>query len=235
MMLGHGPMRATLVFLAFSALSGCTSALIEGAKSKDVDLSPNALALKLVSASVLQDARDTEEPGSRVYLCLSRKRLPDGPEESRLVGLSLPYPFTNELDQNLGFRKEGDGLVLESGLVTVDGCAATGKTLVRQLPIVEADGLQRVEVPENQQDAIVVSYRTVAGLGLGYISIAPILGGYHSFMVDLRQTPLYAEHRGARPYLLLLTPITAVGDALLATYVLSVVTIACADKPGPCY
>jgi hypothetical protein len=244
MPLRQGRLRATFCFLAFAVLPGCTGILIESTKPKEVHLGANSVAVKLVSASVLRDEpAHAEEPTSRIYLCLSRTLLPDGPEQSMLVGLRLPYPFTNVPDENLPFHKVGrskvgDSLVLESdGLDVLEGCETpAGKALVRELRIVEAGG-QKLALPEDQEDAIVVSYQTMEGLGIGYISAAPIFGGYRSFTIDLAQTPLYAEHKGARPYLLLLTPITAVGDVILGTALLftaGTLSAVCAGSANPC-
>jgi hypothetical protein len=214
-------LRPTLCFVACTVLLGCTGVLIESSKSKEVRLAPNEVAMKLVSASVLRDTRSGESQQSRIYLCITRTLRPDGAEQSMLVGLKIPYPFTDEPEENSLFHKEGSSIVLGSdGLDLVDGCETpAGKMLVRQLRVVEAGG-QKLAVPEGQEDAIVVSYQTIDGLGIGYISAAPIFGGYRSFTVDLAQTPLYTEHKGARPYLLLLTPVTAVGDVMLGTALL---------------
>ena len=220
-------MRAALFALALTVLPGCTSTMIEGAKPKEVRVGADAVALKLVSASILRDGG--EDSRSHVYLCLQRTLLPDGPEKSVLVSLAPSYPFTRERGEYFPFNEVRGQLVMETaGSQLFEGCGTPrGKTLLKQLPIVEAEPDERVALPENHNDAIVVSYQTPDRLGVGYISAAPIFGAHHSFTIDLSQSPVYTEYKGARPYLLLLTPVTVVGDAVLVTSLFfTVVTIA---------
>ncbi len=219
-------MRAALFALALTVLPACTSTMIEGSKPKEVRVGADAVALKLVSASILQDR--SEDPRLHVYLCLKRTLLPNGLEKAVLVSLAPSYPFTHERGEYFPFNEVRGQLVMETSASQLfEGCATPrGKALLEQLPIVEAKADERLALPENQKDAIVVSYQTGDRLGLGYISAAPVFGGHHSFTIDLSQSPVYTEYKDARPYLLLLTPVTVVGDAVLVTSLFfTVVTI----------
>jgi hypothetical protein len=220
-----GLMRTALFALALALLSGCTSAVVEGSKPKEVRVGADAVVLKLVSASILENNSDKIR---RVHLCFKRTILPDGPETSVLVSLAPFYSFATERGTYFPFREEGGNLVLETnGSALFEGCETpTGRTFIRQLPIIEADGDQKVALPENQKDAIVVAYHGRNAPGIGYISAARVFGEHHSFSVDLSQSPLYVEYKDARPYLLLLTPVTVAGDAVLMTSLFfSVVTV----------
>jgi hypothetical protein len=54
----------------------------------------------------------------------------------------------------------------------------------------------------------------VAGLSLDYISAAPVFG-YRNVSIDVTQSALYTEREGAKPYLLLFTPVTVLTDGVL--------------------
>ena len=43
-----------------------------------------------------------------------------------------------------------------------------------------------------------------------------MFGGYHHVSLDLRQSALYSERDGPKPYLLLLTPLAVVADVPVA-------------------
>jgi hypothetical protein len=210
-------MRRYFCILVSTLLLGCTSTLIEGSKPKEVRVGSNDVALKLVSASILQDTGET--PESHGYLCLMRTLLPDGPEKLVLVSLAPAYPFAQAQGTYFPFNEIDGQLVMEtSGSRLFEGCESPrGKIFLEQLPIIEAKVDERLTLPENHKDAVVVSYQTPGHLGVGYISAAQIFGAHHSFTVDLSQSPVYTEYKGARPYLLLLTPVTVAGDAVLLT------------------
>jgi hypothetical protein len=213
-------MRRSLLIAALTVLTGCTNATIEASKARQVGVAADTIALKLVSASILgptSSAPETE-PQDRLYLCIARTRLPDGPEESFLVRVPQPYPFVDERRAHYPFHEVGPSLVLAVGTNAdiASGCATPkGMSLVDGLPIIEAVPDEHVDLPAGRKDAIIYTQRNEHGLSLAYISAAPIFGGYHSVAIDLTRSVLYTEYRGARPYLLLLTPITAAGDIVL--------------------
>lgn len=192
------------MFLAAIALTGCaTKAVIEASKERDVDLQPEAVPLKLLSASVLQEGGDAKAR-SHLYLCLKRSRQGQ-PERFVLVRISESYPFAD--DNHQAYPLRGGVMIPEGGISNLfEGCDnPAGTKLMRQLPIIEAIPSQRVTLPEGAADALVVSPRGESGLGLAYMSAAPIFGGYHAVTLDLTASSLYVEHRESRPYLLLLT------------------------------
>lgn len=199
------------MFLAAMALTGCvTKAVVRASEERDVDLDPGTVPLRLMSASVLQEA-SAAGPQSRLYLCITRQ---GEPEKSVLVRIAQSYPFTD--DDHSAYLADSGLVVLPAGNPSnlFDGCSnPAGTSLVRQLPIVEAARNQRVTLPDGATEAVVASSRGESGLGLAYASATPISGGYHAVTLDLSASPLYVEHRAARPYLLLLTPLTALHDA----------------------
>jgi hypothetical protein len=216
-------MRRLLLIVAAVLLTGCTTAeTIEAAKPRQVSVDAASVALKLVSASVLERAdRGTgsqEERQERLSLCIARSILPDGPAQSFLVTVSQPYPFVDERRVRYPFHVVGDSLVLSVGLNTdvAAGCdTPKGMVMVDRLPVIEAKSGEPVTLPEDRKDAIVFSQRDEHNLSLAYVSAGPIFGGYHSLAIDLSRSALYTEYKSAKPYLLLLTPITAVGDVVL--------------------
>ena len=217
--------------LMLMALAGCTASVIDGAKPKQVYIDKNTVALELVSASILQrPGKGMEtEPQSRMYLCLTRTNLSDQSEKSFLVRVPGPYPFADEPRHDYPFREVETSLVVAAGdkADVLDGCEPPdGTTLIKQLSILDAKPNLGVVLPENTKDAIIVSHHGPHGLGLAYVSVVPVFGGHYSFAIDLSRSALYTEYKGPRPYLLLLTPITAVGDVVLGVaIVFTVATI----------
>ena len=218
--------------LAAMSLTGCaTKAVIEASREQDVDLRPETVPVKLLWASVVEDG-DGAESQSHLYLCLSR--MPNGEtERSFLVRIAEPYPFAD--DDRSTYRADS-GLVLRAGGYAnlFEGCPEPPRArLVTQLPIIEAKRGRPVALPKGDPDAFVVSPKGESGLGLAYMSAAPIFGGYHAVAIDLSRSPLYVEHQEGRPYLLLLTPVTALGDVTFAATVGAVVFLA-EFIPGAC-
>lgn len=215
-------MRRSLLIAALALLAGCTEATIDAAKPQQVSVEASSVALRLVSASVLERADkgsgSQEERQTRLHLCIARRILPDGPEESFLVRVPQPYPFANERRERYPFHVVETALVLSVGLNAdiAKGCE-TPKGLVEldRLPVIEARSGEQVSLPDGRQDAIVFSQRDDHGLSIAYMSAAPIFGGYHSVAIDLSKSALYTEYKSAKPYLLLLTPIAAVSDMML--------------------
>jgi hypothetical protein len=212
-----------LLVAAVALLTGCTTAeTIEASKPRQVSVDSSSVALKLVSAAILERADkgtgSEEERQARLYLCIDRNILPDGPEQSFLVTVSQPYPFINERHERHPFHVVGDSLVLSVGLNAdvATGCdTPKGMVVADRLPVIEAKPREQVTLPEGRRDAVVFSQRDDHGLSLAYVSAAPIFGGYHSVAIDLSRSALYTEYKGGKPYLLLLTPIAAVSDVVL--------------------
>jgi hypothetical protein len=233
-------MRSSLLIAALALLAGCTEETIEASKPLQVSVDASSVQLKLVSAAVLERAEtgtgSQEERHARVHLCIARTILPDGPEQTFLVTVSQPYPFVNERRERYPFHVVDNALVLSVGLNAdvAKGCdMPKGMIEVDRLPLIEAKSGQRVTLPAGRQDAIVFSQRDAHGLSLAYVSQAPIFGGYHSLAIDLSKSALYTEYKSAKPYLLLLTPIAAVGDVVLTMALAFSATIS-AVCPGTC-
>jgi|HubBroStandDraft_1064217.scaffolds.fasta_scaffold22467_3 hypothetical protein len=212
-----------LLVAAVVLVTGCTTAeTIEAAKPRQVSVDAGSVALKLVSAAVIERADrgmgSEEERQERLHLCVARTILPSGPEQFFLVTVSQPYPFVNERRARYPFHVVGDSLVLSVGLNTdvVAGCdTPKGMVLVDRLSVIEAKSGEKVTLPDGRKDAIVFSQRDEHGLSLAYVSAGPIFGGYHSLAIDISKSALYTEYKGGKPYLLLLTPIAAVSDVML--------------------
>jgi hypothetical protein len=236
-------MRRSLLIAALALLAGCTEATIEASKPRQVSVDASSVQLKLVSAAVLeradQGSGSEEERHARLYLCIARTILPDGPEQSFLVTVSQPYPFVNERRERYPFHVVDDALVLSVGLNAdvAQGCdRPKGLIEVDRLPVIETKSGEQVTLPEGRPDAIVFSERDAHGLSLAYVSEAPIFGGYHSLAIDLSKSALYTEYKSAKPYLLLLTPIAAVGDVVISMALAFSATISavCPSAFGSC-
>jgi hypothetical protein len=214
--------RRLSLIAAATLIAGCTVDTIEAAKPRQVSVDSGAVALKLVSASVFERADkgtgSQEELHQRLHLCISRRIVPDGPEQSFLVAVSQPYPFVNERRERYPFHVVNDSLVLSVG-TNADiamGCEPPkGMVEASRLRIMEATPGEKLQLKEGETDAIVFSARDEHALSVAYVSAAPVFGGYHSVAIDVSHSALYTEYKGGKPYLLLLTPIAAVGDVML--------------------
>jgi hypothetical protein len=162
--------------------------------------------------------RPTNSAGdARLYLCVTRSSASQRSEKFFLVTVPESYPFSDEVRHGEPFRVEGNSLVLSAGTGSdaVASCEVPrGEELVAQVPILTATPGEPVLLPGGTPNAVIVSYSDGRdGLGLGYIAAAPFFGGYRRVSLDLTQSALYTERDGAKPYLLLLTPLTAAADA----------------------
>lgn len=214
-------LRTVIIALMLPMLAACTGSLIDKSKGELAQPGRPGVTVELVSVSVMRPTSGSGD--AHLYLCFTRSSTSYPSAKFFQVALPVPYPFPDEAPRGAPFHKIGNSLVLSAGADSdaAPSCGApSGQQVVRQIAIITAEPGQNVLLPDGMPEAMIVSYHDRRkGLALGYVSRAPILGDDRQISLDLSHSALYTERDGPKPYLLLLTPLTAVTDAVMVVAV----------------
>ena len=217
--------------------TGCTSALHNSARGKQVSVeNESQLLLDVVSAKILHnfDESSTRLLSQQIHICLKKTKLPNS-ISYHTVDIDYPKYSTPS-----SFFRNRDGVLVYSVMSVESGCNVEKRHLHSQNQQSETIAVLRVSEDkplklDNQfPQAIYVSLEKDTIKTLGFASMYPFFTSKHSFNIDLSQSSIYSEYKQQKPYLLLLTPLTAIADGVAGAVFFGVMGVSCNLQPNGC-
>lgn len=183
------------MIVVVGVISGCTTQAVMKA-ARETTRQQVAGVVRLVSAS-----RDAEAG----YLCIHRTA-PDARVETYRVRIPVAESHNFHIaaadDQPAVIKVEADQI--KSG-----ACESAGEPMV----IIDVVNQDKLVLAAGQKEAVYVHYAEGSLQGLGYVAAKPFLNNRFSYTIDLGETAVFSERVLARPYLLVLVPLTVAVDA----------------------
>jgi hypothetical protein len=216
--------------------TGCTSALQNVARGEQTSIDSQKLQLEVVSAKILHnfDETSTRLLSQKIHICLKRTTL-SGSTSYHTVNISYPKYSIPSVD----FVDKEGALVYQYPDV-ISGCnieknyASSRNQQVEEIPLLQVPKDQPLKLDNQYSEIIYVSSENGTIKSLGYASINPFFTSRHSFNIDLSQTNIYTEYKQQKPYLLILTPLTAIADMVAGSVAFGVMGVSCNSHPNGC-
>ena len=225
--------------LALAALAtGCTAAIQDKVRGDLASLDPADVRIEVASARIVQVfTTSSGEWFKAINICL-RKTVRATAVSYHTVDLlypqsSLPpYQFTDS-DGVLTYR--ASDLNMKSGCDVQELYYKNFRPVVlKELSVLPAAEGKSIALSTENDEAVYVSYEQNTVHALGFVAARPFFASRYNFNIDLQKTGLYTEYKGRKPYLLLLTPITALADVAAGAVFIGVMSASCNSHPHGC-
>lgn len=223
-----------LVCLLFVALlgAGCTASLQNAAKGNPVSVSPEEVRLEVISAEVVT-VPGGEGSFRRLNFCFKKTTQSN---RSSYHSLDMKYPQYSIPDMT--YDEIEGALVYRSRYDTQPTCNSEkiwGRSVqTYKLPIMQVNENQTIELINFVEEAIYVAYENETLKTVGYVSAKPFFTSWYNFTIDLNESGLYTERVQTKPYLLVLTPLTAIADVAAGAVTFGVMGVTCSSQPSGC-
>ena len=217
--------------------TGCTASLQNAARGNVAPVPPEELRLEVVSARLVQVFNPDGGWFKTINICVKRTRLP-GTTSYHTVDLLYPQysrPPVSFDDRDGVFVYRASSLDLKSGC-ELDKLyhRSLRPVLLKELPVIQVSEERSVKFSNQHDEAVYVAYENETVKAVGYVSARPFFTSRHNFNVDLMRTGLYSEYVQQKPYLLLLTPLTAIADVTTGAIFLGAMGVSCNSQPNGC-
>ena len=194
------------------------------------------MRLEVISAKILHnfDETSTRLLFQQIHICLKRTTL-SGSASYHTASLEYPKYSTPSVRYSV---KEGALVYRHPDIIS--GCnveknyASSRNQQVENISILQVTEDNPFKLDNQYPEVIYVSSESGTIKSLGYASINPFFTSRHSFNIDLSETNIYTEYRQQKPYLLILTPLTAIADAVAGVATFGVMGVSCNSHSNGC-
>jgi len=222
--------RNLAVFLLVPLLSSCTAALIEESHGKKAADDPANYTSKITYASILNRTAAGWARMTYIAICYRSGNIQSGKGKEIELTMDFTYP-ENKYPPYQYTRNNSSLIYYPASHDIAEGCSQTKKIdkgwEKTPIPVIEVGERDNISLPSGHQRAVYVKYENNRVASAGYISTDPFYDGAQQIIAVMPDRYLYTKTINSKPYLLLLTPITAIGDAIGGAAMFGVMAVGC--------